>query len=51
MDSSETNIKDNKNFFTYSILQIEPKIENIFSVGEKVDIFFGSLPLCVGKHI
>lgn len=29
-----------KEFFTYSVLQITPKIENIFSATENLDIFF-----------
>lgn len=40
MDTPETTAEVHKNFFTYSILQIEPKIENVFSQGENLDVFF-----------
>ncbi len=36
----ETTAQVHKDFFAYSVLQITPKIENIFSVGENLDIFF-----------
>jgi len=40
MDTPETTAEVHKDFFTYSILQIEPKIENVFSQGENLDVFF-----------
>jgi len=40
MPSPETTAEAHKDFFTYSVLQITPKIENIFSAGENLDIFF-----------
>ena len=52
MDAPETMAEIHQNFFTYSILQIEPKIENVFSQGEDLDILFfifGSQPNEEGK--
>lgn len=40
MDAPETTAEVHKNFFTYSVLQIEPKIENVFSQGESLDVLF-----------
>lgn len=40
MDAPETMAEIHQGFFTYSILQIEPKIENVFSQGENLDILF-----------
>jgi hypothetical protein len=40
METAETRAEIHKNFFTYSVLQITPRIENVFSVGENLDIFF-----------
>lgn len=40
MDAPETMAEIHQNFFTYSILQIEPKIDNVFSQGENLDILF-----------
>lgn len=40
MDAPETTAEVHKNFFTYSVLQIEPKIDNIFSQGESLDVLF-----------
>jgi len=53
MDSLETTSEVHKGFFTYSILQIEPNVENIFSFGEKFDVFyyiFGAQPGESGKY-
>lgn len=53
MDSPETTSEVHKGFFTYSILQVEPNIENIFSLGEKFDVFyyiFGAQPGESGKY-
>lgn len=40
METAETKVEIHKDFFTYSILQITPCIENVFSVGENLDIFY-----------
>lgn len=40
MASAEMTTEVHKNIFTYSVLQIEPKIDNIFAPGEQLDIFF-----------
>lgn len=40
MNTPETTAEIHKGFFTYSVLQIEPKIENVFSQGENLDILF-----------
>lgn len=40
MDAPETTAEIHKDFFTYSILQIQPKIENVFSQGESLDMLF-----------
>jgi hypothetical protein len=47
MTSPELTAEVHKDFFTFSVLQIEPKIENVFSTGEGLDIFyfiFGTQP-------
>ncbi len=52
MDAPETTAEVHKNFFTYSVLQIEPKIDNIFSQGENLDVLFyvfGAQPNEQGK--
>jgi hypothetical protein len=49
----ETTVELHKGFFTYSVLQITPKIENVFFVGKNLDIFFfvfGAAPLPEGKY-
>lgn len=40
MASPEMTSEIHKNFFTYSILQIEPKIKNVLAKGENLDVFF-----------
>jgi len=40
MPTPEMTAEVHKEFFTYSVLQITPKVENIFSAGENLDIFF-----------
>jgi hypothetical protein len=40
MSAPETTAEVHKDFFTYSIRQIEPKIDNVFPQGEDLDIFF-----------
>ena len=53
MDSFETTPEVHKGFFTYSVLQIEPNVENIFSPGEKFDVLyyiFGAQPTESGKY-
>ncbi len=40
MDSPETTATIHRGYFTYSILEIEPVINNIFSSGDNLDIFF-----------
>lgn len=53
MASPETMATVHKEFFTYSVLQITPKVENLFSVGENLDIFFfifGATPGEGGKY-
>lgn len=40
MPTPEMTAEAHKEFFTYSVLQITPKVENIFSAGENLDIFF-----------
>lgn len=36
----ETTVEIHKRFFPYAVLQIEPNLENIFTAGENLDIFF-----------
>lgn len=53
MASPEMKTEIHKDFFTYSILQIFPKQENVFTVGENLDIFFfifGAQPNEQGKN-
>ena len=40
ISSPETEVKIHKNCFFYSVLKIEPKLENIFHQGETPDIFY-----------
>jgi hypothetical protein len=40
MQAPETRTEIHKDYFTYSILKMEPKTENIFAQGESLDIFF-----------
>lgn len=40
LSAVEMQIMVHKGYFTYSTLQMEPKIEQIFSPGENLDIFF-----------
>ena len=40
ISSPETEVKVHKNCFFYSVLKIEPKLENIFHQGETPDIFY-----------
>ncbi|TET74424.1 MAG: hypothetical protein E3J56_02420 [Candidatus Aminicenantes bacterium] len=53
MASPELTAEVHKDFFTFSVLQVEPKIENIFSPGENLDIFyfiFGAQPNEEGNY-
>ncbi len=53
MPEAETKAEVHKDFFTYSVLQIEPNIEKAFHVGDNLDIFFfilGSVPDQEGKY-
>lgn len=52
MASPETTAEVHKDFFTYAVLQVAPKIESVFSPGEKLDILyyiFGTQPGEDGK--
>jgi hypothetical protein len=52
MASPETTVKIHKNFFTYSLLEITPYIDNILPQGKDLDIFFfilGAKPSEDGK--
>lgn len=52
MPSPETTAEIHKGYFTYSVLQIVPNLENEFSPGENLDIFFyilGAQPNEEGK--
>jgi hypothetical protein len=40
MASPEVTAEIHKGFFTYSVLQIRPNIDNVFTPGENLDIFF-----------
>jgi len=40
MQAPETRTEVHKDYFTYSILKMEPKAENVFAQGESLDIFF-----------
>lgn len=45
--AAETRAEVHKDYFTYSILQIKPSYDNVFAVGENLDIFFfiyGAVP-------
>ena len=53
MSEPETTVKVHKDFFAYSVLQVEPIAENVFSPGQNLDIFFfifGTQPDEVGKY-
>jgi len=53
MEVAETRAEVHKDFFTYSVLQIEPNVANIFSMRDNLDIFFfvyGVVPGEGGKH-
>jgi len=53
MDSAELRPEIHKDFFTWSILQIETNVERIFSSGENFELFFyvfGAQPLESGKY-
>ncbi len=52
MSAPETRTEIHKEFFTYSILKIEPNMDNIFSPGDTLDILFfifGTQPDDAGK--
>lgn len=40
LPSPQTTASVQKEFFIYSVLQITPKVENLFSIGDNLDIFF-----------
>ncbi len=40
MSAPESTTNIHKGFFTYSILQIEPNLDRVFSKGDNLDIFF-----------
>jgi hypothetical protein len=40
MEKPETRAEVHQGFFTYSLLHIEPNIDNIFKAGDNLDIFF-----------
>jgi len=40
MDSAETITKIHKEFFTYSVLKIKPVLQNVFTQGDSLDVFF-----------
>lgn len=51
--SSQTVASIQKEFFIYSVLQITPKIENLFSIDDNLDLFFfifGATPEEGGKY-
>jgi hypothetical protein len=53
MLSPQTGASVQKEFFIYSVLQITPKVENLFSIGENLDLFFfifGATPEEGGKY-
>ncbi len=53
MPEPETKAEVHKDFFTYSVLRIEPNIEHLFHVGDNLDIFFfifGAVPDQQGKY-
>ena len=53
MPSPQTTASVQKEFFIYSVLQITPKVENLFSIGDNLDIFFfifGATPEEGGKY-
>lgn len=53
MASPELTAEVHKDFFTFSVLQVEPKIENVFSPGENLDVFyyiFGAQPNEEGNY-
>lgn len=53
MPSPETIAKIHKDFFTYSVRQIKPYIENLLSVGKSLEILFfifGAIPDKEGKY-
>jgi hypothetical protein len=40
MSSAEMKVEIHKGYFTYAVLQITPNLENVFTVGDNLDIFF-----------
>ena len=40
MDAAETLTKIHKEFFTYSVLKIKPVLQNVFTQGDSLDVFF-----------
>lgn len=40
MSAPETKVNIHKGYFTYSILQFDPNLDNVFSAGDNLDIFF-----------
>ncbi len=53
MEAVETRAEVHKDFFTYSVLQIEPNIGNVFSERDNLDTFFfiyGAVPGQDGKQ-
>jgi hypothetical protein len=53
VQAPETKAELHKGFFMYSVLQVTPNIENVFAVGEGLDMFFylfGTQPKEGGKY-
>jgi len=53
LQAPETKAELHKGSFVYSVLQVTPNIDNVFSVGENLDMFFyifGSQPKEGGKY-
>jgi len=53
LQAPETKAELHKGFFMYSVLQVTPNIDNVFAVGENLDMFFylfGTQPKEGGKY-
>jgi hypothetical protein len=53
MSQPETTVEIHKDYFTYSVLQITPSLDNLFKAGQNLDIFFfifGAQPNADGTY-
>ena len=53
MAQPEMKVEIHRDYFTYSVLQITPSLDNLFKVGQNLDIFFfiyGAQPKADGNY-